>query len=164
MQTRLTSSNTHTPVTPLHCSPFCHMDQKAEQPFRARYILAFDWSKESIFFSGSVSKLGPSLLRSHRHMAFPERDRRRAAAARKERVWGERRREARREWGIFFLSLFAPPLPPPSILSLPRLSLSSLRLSTSCSASFGQLFIFLATFFATSNFLTCRIYLLLFRR
>ena len=51
-----------------------------------------------------------SLLCSHLHMAFPERDRRRAAAARKER---------------FFLSLFAPPLPPPSIFSLPRLSLSS---------------------------------------
>ena len=33
-------------------------------------------------------------------MAFPERDRRRAAAARKERVWRERRSEARRELGI----------------------------------------------------------------
>ena len=31
-----------------------------------------------------------SLLRSHLHMAFPERDRWRAAAARKERVWGEK--------------------------------------------------------------------------
>ena len=64
------------------------------------------------------------LLRSHLHMAFPERDRRRAAAAaRKERVWGERRSEARREWGIE--AIFASPLPPPSIFSLPRLSLSS---------------------------------------
>ena len=33
---------------------------------------------------------GVSLLRSHLHMAFPERDRWRAAAARKERVWGEK--------------------------------------------------------------------------
>ena len=148
MQTRLTSSNTHTPVTPLHCSPFCHMDQKAEQPFRARYILAFDWSKESIFFSGSVSKLGPSLLRSRESSPYgisgARSPRRRAAAARKERVWGERRSEGA-SGGFFLLSFRPSPSPSVNIFSPQTLSF----LATPFHKLLG---IFWATFHFSGNF------------
>ena len=41
-------------------------------------------------WSVTLVNVDASLLRSHLHMAFPERDRWRAAAARKERVWGEK--------------------------------------------------------------------------
>ena len=101
---------------------------KEKEPPVISYKYTDNISRKVFNYNQTLSDV--SLLRSHLHMAFPERDRWRAAAARKERVWGEKILTEGEGRGIHFYCHFSAGISLPfSLASIPHSRLASLRRS-----------------------------------